>query len=400
MKKALFIGSVYPTSMLNELLESGEHIDFAANTFQSGLIEGLSGFYDHFIIVSSPVTSAYPKSKHLYFKRKCCDIDNKEKIALIRSAFVNIPFIKMIYEYFEIKRLIKKYCDTNTTVYVYALHSPFLMAVLRCKESFRTSCLIVPDLPEYMSHNNGILRKVLKSINKEIINRCLNVFDNFILLSPYMREKYPILGKRWIQVEGIFAPAKNTSFGNVESYLGKKTILYTGVISEKYGVFDLIRAFSLIKSEEYVLLLCGGCRTEKRAFEKLLSNDHRIKYLGLLSKDQVRYLQSCVTLLINPRHSSDDYTKYSFPSKTMEYLASGTPTVMAHLPAIPLEYDEFLFYFDDESLGGISKKIIEICNMDCQILKERGERARQFILNNKSASIQSQRIYSLVEGHK
>ena len=111
----------------------------------------------------------------------------------------------------------------------------------------------------------------------------------------------------------------------------------------------------------------------------------------------MRDLQSCVTLLVNPRHSADDYTKYSFPSKTMEYLASGTPTVMAHLPAIPSEYDEFLFYFDDESIEGMARKLVELCEMDCKILKERGEGARHFILDNKNANVQSQRIYSLVE---
>ena len=38
---------------------------------------------------------------------------------------------------------------------------------------------------------------------------------------------------------------------------------------------------------------------------------------------------------VNPRQNNEEFTKYSFPSKTMEYLASGVPVVAYKLDGIP-----------------------------------------------------------------
>ena len=45
---------------------------------------------------------------------------------------------------------------------------------------------------------------------------------------------------------------------------------------------------------------------------------------------------------MNPRSADAEYTKYSFPSKTIEYLATGVPVVMNRLPGIPEEYEYFV----------------------------------------------------------
>lgn len=117
----------------------------------------------------------------------------------------------------------------------------------------------------------------------------------------------------------------------------------------------------------------------------------------MLQKEEVRLLQVRATLLVNPRHSNEEFTKYSFPSKTMEYLASGTSTLMCKLPAIPEEYFEYLYFFDDESIEGYARKIVEICNMDPEMLRVRGEKAREFILKEKNCYSQAKRIFDMVE---
>ena len=82
----------------------------------------------------------------------------------------------------------------------------------------------------------------------------------------------------------------------------------------------------------------------------------------------------------------------------MEYLASGTPTVMCKLQAIPEEYDEYLFYFDDESIEGYANKMVEICNWDPIKMQEHGVKSRQFILQYKNCNAQAMRIFDMVEG--
>lgn len=393
-KKATFVGSIYPHNVLETIISEGSHADFAAHNFQSGIIEGLHKYYDEMYVITSPVTSSYPKSNSLFYGARDFIISLSDKKINARfTGFINLPLIKMLTEFFNIRRFLKNTVDNNQTVYIYALHSPFLLAVYSLRKRLSKICVIIPDLPDYMSNNKGVSRRILKYINKGIINICLKSFQYDILFSKYMANKLPINNKKWIVVEGMYDVSDILECDKEKI----KTILYTGIISSHYGVFDLIEAFHLIHGDNYQLWLCGSCMGELEKLNSHIESDKRIKYLGMLNKDEVRALQVRATLLVNPRHSYEEYTKYSFPSKTFEYLASGTPTLMCKLPAIPDEYIEYLFYFNDESIPGYARRLVEICEMESTELKKKGELAREFILNEKNCYAQAMKIVNLVE---
>ena len=103
------------------------------------------------------------------------------------------------------------------------------------------------------------------------------------------------------------------------------------------------------------------------------------------------------TVLVNPRHSNEEYTKYSFPSKTMEYMASGTPTLMAPLKCVPQEYIKHLFFFEDESVDGMKRKLEEICSKSQEELNSFGSAASDFILHNKTSKIQTGRVVEMIK---
>lgn len=393
-KSCIFIGSIYPKNVLDDILCEGTHADFAANTFQTGIIEGLHKLYEDVRIITSPVTSPFPKSHKLIYSKQKSEMEYSEKrLSVSFTGFINLPFIKLVSEYFRVRSTLRNKLKNGDTIYVYALHSPFLLAVYSLRKKISKVCVIVPDLPDYMSHNNGMIRRMLKSINKYLINMCLKSFQYHVLFSSFMQSELPLKGKEWIVVEGIYEDLMLPKCKKED----KKTILYTGIISSRYGVFDLIEAFHRIVGDDYQLWLCGSCFDEIEMLKTYIKKDYRIKYFGMLQKQEVRTLQACATLLVNPRHSYEEFTKFSFPSKTMEYLASGTPTLMCKLPAIPEEYNEHLFFFEDESIEGYSNRIIEICNMDEKKLSMFGEKARKFILEEKNCYYQAKRIFGMVD---
>lgn len=389
----IFIGSIYPKEILDNIIQEKSHADFAAHTFQMSLLDGLECFYSDLTVITSPVTSSYPKSNSIICRKNHGVLNNTSDIPVYFTGFINIPILKLITEFCNVRRALKGLAAKNKTLYIYALHSPFLLAAYTLRKRFDKVCVVVPDLPDYMSHNKGVLRRIMKAINKVIINQCIRKFSYFVLFTPLMREKLPLDNKKWITVEGMYASTEVPCRCKEDD----NTILYTGIISSKYGVFDLIEAFRRIKRTGYKLWLCGSCPNEMEKLTACLDSDSRIKYWGMLSKDVVRDLQQRATLLVNPRHSNEEYTKYSFPSKTMEYLASGTPTLMCKLPAIPPEYLEHLFLFEDESIDAYSKRIVEICEMDNSFLAEHGQRARTFILTEKNIHAQVKRIVDMVE---
>ena len=150
-----------------------------------------------------------------------------------------------------------------------------------------------------------------------------------MLFSKAMLDKLPISDKPRVVIEGIYQPK---DIEKVEKSI-KTSILYTGQLQKRYGIYDLVEAFMLIPNRDYELWLCGkGSHEESLWLEMQAKKDSRIKLLGMLKPEDVLILQKKAHLLVNPRHSNEEFTKYSFPSKTMEYLASGTPTLMCRLP--------------------------------------------------------------------
>lgn len=389
----IYVGSIYLPGQVDELKSLGSSVDFAAETFQSSLLEGLHNYYPNLKIITAPNISNYPRISKKLFRRKEFNLPFNN-IKHIFTGFINIPIIKHLSKLIRVRRTIKLALDNNkdNKILIYGVHSPFLLALYGINKKKYKSCLIVPDLPEFMSDNKKIGYVVGKKIDRFFINIGLKKIDSYVLFSSHMQEYLPVTNKPWINIEGIFCGESSINTSDKGS---NKLILYTGMLSKRYGIMDLINAFSLIDKDNYRLLLCGGGEAV-HDITKIQEKDDRIQYLGMLSKSEVRELQRKATLLINPRHSKDKFTKYSFPSKTMEYMASGTPTLMSHLKSIPKEYEKHIYFFDDESVEGIKNKIIEICEKPQDELDAFGKAASEFILTEKNEKKQAKKIVDLL----
>ena len=78
-------------------------------------------------------------------------------------------------------------------------------------------------------------------------------------------------------------------------------------------------------------------------------------------------------------------------------MASATPTLMAPLNCMPKDYEQYLYYFNDESIEGIAQRIVEICEKPEVELKEKGERASVFIHQYKTPQPQVEKIISFMK---
>ena len=171
--------------------------------------------------------------------------------------------------------------------------------------------------------------------------------------------------------------------------------MYSGALYYQFGIKNLLDAFTQIKDENYQLILCGSGDAEDE-IKQLASKDNRIQFKGYLPYDEVLNLQSMATVLVNPRTPEGEYTKYSFPSKTMEYMASGVPVVMYRLPGIPTEYDNYLYYVNGNSVEELKNKLVEVCGMDAIKRKQKGERAQNFVLQEKNYLVQAKKIIDFI----
>ena len=396
--KAIFIGSPFPDNRHNEIIrESIGIIDNAANNFQSALIKGLQNFYPDLKVISLPVIGEYPKG-YKKIKFAASDFVFDSQIVGYTLGFINLPGLKHYSRYNNLKHKLKEVLDPekDTTIFVYGMHSPYLKAIndLNYKYKIRVkTCLIVPDLPQFMSGNNNPVYRLLKWIDSNFIKKYLQKISSFVFLTKYMAEELNVNERPWIVVEGIFVPKKDISVSKPQNL---KVILYTGNLAKRYGIANLLEGFTSLKNEEFRLWICGDGDYKEEIINETKKDD-RIKYLGQLPYKKIFELQQEATVLVNPRTSEGDFTKYSFPSKTMEYMGSGTPTIIHPLPGIPAEYFDYVFVAKTESSEGLKDTILTVCNKSEQELAEFGKKAKSFVTENKTPQKQCLKIYKMLE---
>lgn len=393
----VFIGNFYPAHMEEEIRKcSKSGLDHAANNFQWALIKGLDYFYPHLRLISLPNIGTFPFNyKNILFSgSKFNHSPNSDDYCL---SFINIPFANLLSKNRSLFKWLKKNInkENKTTLIVYGLHTPFLKAAIDYKQKHKNTnvCLIVPDLPEFMSGNRNVIYLLLKRLDRYFINDLLENVDSFVLLNNLMTNALNVNNRPWVLVEGIY---DSTEISDKICEKEKNiTILYTGKIDERYGLRILIDSFMLIKKENYRLWIRGNGDTFEY-LKEACKLDPRIIYFGQMSKIDLVNLQKKATVLINPISSKQEFTKYFFPSKTMDYLASGTPTIMTRIEGVPLEYYDYVYVIEKEDEEGYRAKIIEVCEKNDLELKNFGERAAKFIIDKKNHIIQGTKIYKMI----
>ena len=393
------VGELFPYHLLQEIDRLGSYVDYASYTFQTALVAGLDYWYPDMRVLSSMRVDSYPKVNRIVFNPELYSHNNKEEKQDIFIGFINLPFIKRISKFIRLRSNLKSMLkeDNQNIVIMYSVNSPNVLALATLRHRVKRSCLIVPDLPEYMSDNKSLYYRLAKRIDRFFIDWAIKRIDSFALLSPHMAEKLPLKGKEWRQLEGIFHEERESlSEPMVHNNRDLKAILYTGVLGERYGIIDLLNAFSKIKAPNYRLWIRGNGECKDVVLQRA-KIDSRIVYYNAMSKPELLRLQSAATILVNPVKGSQEFTRYFFPSKTMEYLASGTPVLMYHLPCIPKEYDDYLHYFENETEEEMVNKITWLCEQSDEERNTFGEKASFFVRTKKNEVSQTHIIVDLLK---
>ena len=87
---------------------------------------------------------------------------------------------------------------------------------------------------------------------------------------------------------------------------------------------------------------------------------------------------------------------YSFPSKTIEYMSSGTPVLTTKLGGIPKEYYDYLFFTKGDSINDIYESLDDLLKVDQSVLIEKGQKAKKFVDENKNYLLQTKKVIDFV----
>lgn len=400
----VFLGGVFEEDKIDEIMnKSKSGIQFAADALQWNIIKGLDFWNGTPVtIINAPFIGSYPKYyKDLFFKQSKWSHSAGSKD--INIWFLNIWGIKNIFRAIGLAKQVKKWSDEamkEKVVIAYSVNMPFLWALRKAKVSKPgiTTCLIVPDLPAHMNLNTDVtfIYKLAKKIESIFIDKLMKYVDTFVLLTEPMAEALMVNDRPFCVIEGMVD--KNDIYINDENVEeGIISILYTGTLNYKYGIGMLLDAFEMIKDTSYELWICGFGEAEE-SIASMSKLDQRIKWHGTVNREQAIALQRQATVLINPRPAGEEYTKYSFPSKNLEYLLSGKPVIAYKLPGIPDDYDEHMFYVEGTTTVDMAEKIIEVCDLSIEEKNKFGQKAREYVMQNKNNILQAKKIMNIING--
>ena len=398
--KILYFGTVCDLGNYEKLLEGCKRKPTVATiVFESALLEGFHKNGAEVDILTYPMIPNFRQSGHLYWGRRTEKLDCGYTCSWLKTF--NVVLLKQISRRLDGRKAmiewLKKNRDEDCRVLTYGI-SPFLAKdiVSLCKKYGVSCCAIVPDLPRDMFINSSS-RSVKSWLRQQYLKPTLKIqgeFDSYVYLTEAMST---VINpeKPYIVVEGILNQNEDEVRTPVEKS-SPRGIMYAGVLNEKNGIINLIEAFEKSEIENTELWIFGDGNIAEKVKEHQTRNP-AIKMFGRVSREEVIEYERKATLLVNPRGDEDEYTKYSFPSKTIEYMNSGTPLLTTRLPGIPKEYFRYVFTLENNSVPALSEAIKNIFALSDERLHEKGAEAKKYVNEQKNAVIQSRRILDFLE---
>lgn len=329
-----------------------------------------------------PVTRSNAKKK-IYLE----ETEKKNSIIYHYPTVVNLPLIKhilaVITSMFSFINIAKRNKDI-VLISDCLNQSVALGSVIGAKIMKVPTVGIITDLPDML-------------IGKEnrINNWIIRLYDQYILLTEqmndYITSNITHKQKPYIIVEGMVDIDMGKKNISEQKKYSKKVCMYAGILDRKYGIEMLVKGFDKANIPDSELHIYGDGEYKDELL-KICKKNSNIKYLGLKPNSYIVKEQQKSTLLVNPRPSNEEFTKYSFPSKNMEYMVSGTPALMTKLPGIPGEYWDYVYVLENENIDGMADKLVEILKLSQEELRKKGKLAKKYVLDEKSNKNQVQRV--------
>ena len=204
--------------------------------------------------------------------------------------------------------------------------------------------------------------------------------SGYITLTPGLNELFNVYNRANLTIEGVLEDKfKEMSVGEYGKY-----ILYYGSLEEKYGVYDLIKAFIELNNPD-INLVIAGYHGNNEKINKLVKDQRNIRFLGMISNDLALSLENGSLFNINPRPYSEDYDRYLIPSNVIDYLGSDSLTVSVKNSRLRPYFENDAIWLDSNDKEDLIKGMNQVLNM--------GDDKKKAII--KKANVNVNKLYSM-----
>ena len=360
-----------------------------AQKFHRLVIEGLAANGCHVdVITAAPVTPRnYPR------KIYPGGFVKSDTVSYRYLKIVNLPLIKNLCQvlggFFRVLAGGRK----DTAVVCDVLQATVSLGAVLAGRLLGRPCVgIVTDLPDMMvttAPNRSYTR---------LVEMALKHCTHYVLLTEQMKDALGIGEKPYVVIEGLC----DSSMGETVRPAPEDPVrrcIYAGLLDARYGVKTMVEAFLLADVPDSRLEVYGGGPYAEELAQVAASAEN-ILFHGQVPVDEVVKAELKATLLINPRPTDEEFTKYSFPSKNMEYMVSGTPVLTTKLAGMPKEYEDHVYFFEEETVEAMAKCLRRVLALDGAELDAKGAGAKAFVLEHKNDAVQAGKIIQMIEERK
>jgi len=355
---------------------------FQSQKYHRLLIEGLAAHTKVAVVANPPVNRSVLKENYVKLPRETEGGAAYHYIPAIRNPILKLACVG-VGTFFKTLAL----AGRDSAVIVDGLNRVTALAGLLAARLRGRPCIgIVTDLPDMLSGS-----RFSKGMANFVIRHCTGYVFLTEAMNGYLNKK----GKPYVILEGHSDIAMKDRVPSLEKKTQPRICLYAGGVSRQYGLANLVEGFRAADIPNARLDIYGPGDYVKE-LQRIAEEDSRIFYGGMLLNTQIVDKELEATLLVNPRPTHEEFVKYSFPSKTMEYMASGTPVLTTVLPGMPLEYHPYVYLMEEETPEGACKALKNVLAQSDEALFRKGMEAREFILNEKNNVIQAKKLLDML----
>ena len=355
---------------------------FQSQKYHRLLIEGLAAQAKVDVVACPPVNRATMDTAWKSLPREEEGGAVYHHLSAVRNPLLKVA-VMAVGTFFGTLRLAKR----DSKVVVDVLNRTTALFALAAAKLKGCDCVgIVTDLPDMLSGS-----RFSKALANFVTAHC----THYVVLTEAMNDYVNKSGKPYVVLEGHADIAMADKQPDLARKASPRICFYAGGVSRQYGLAMLVEGFRMANLPEAQLHIYGPGDYVPE-LRQVAQEDQRIFYGGMLMNSEIVEKEMDATLLVNPRPTHEEYVKYSFPSKTMEYMASGTPVLTTVLPGMPKEYYPHVNFIRQETPEGIAEALTEVLSRSREDLHRQGLEARAFVLEERNNRIQAQKILTML----
>lgn len=347
--------------------------------FHNKIIRALAKFADVEVFSIRPFSRKYCNE---YFLQA-----DKKKVGNITWNYLQIPHFKLPKYAATKKQSIEllNHMDLKDAIVITDTINPVVSNVAnKVRKKFKIPVIgICTDSPSNISGTP-------KAFSTAIFKMASN-YDGYLALTSGLNNAFNVNARPSYIFEGIVEdnlpqPIEN-SFG--------KYIFFGGALMERYGIYNLIEAFKKVDDKDLRLLICGH-HADIDKLNSAIESDSRIINLGIISNRKVLQLEMNSIANINPRPFSEDLDRFSIPSKTIEYLSTGNPTISVKNTKLKKTLGNNIIWSKTGDAPDLYDAMMKAINLSEEERKDFGTNARNKTLELYSQATIGKNIYDFL----